>query len=209
MTEARTPTPPDIPDGRPDTIESRMPSRLMKGRWPSQRAVLIGLGTIVVAGVLMYGLLRNDPSVVTAAESVATVCGMVVDPNAPRPLHDIEFKMAYQWAYTEPMIVVDPSTCDERLAQSFYFHSRTRPPQYIWVFDVTGRRTEQRSKRSVDETLEYSTVTFYEVTDSGIEGMGASNVRLIRYRLNLRKNLEPVPNPRHGAPPRGYEQSDR
>lgn len=102
-----------------------------------------------------------------------------------RPISDVFCGHTYQFDHIKRFRV------DGQVVVNFHFggYDRGRRPQYIADKDVLGLSTEM--SRTVDRSLEYSTVTVLCLSDKAIEGHRASNVDVLRYRLTLRRPLVP------------------
>ena len=130
----------------------------------------------------------------TEAQPAPVVQTVTVE--APRPVTDVVCGDSYEFAHLERFNVRG------RVAVNFYFGGadRNRQPQYIWDRNVIGQSTEVREARRVDTSLAYSTVTFLCLDDPALEGHKASNVEVMRYRLNLRRPPRPPTGVRGGGP---------
>lgn len=129
--------------------------------------------------------------------------------QASRPVSDVACGQTYQLDHLERFNILtyakgSSKVTNSRVAVNFYFggYDRNLQPQYIWDRNVIGMPTEIRSERRVDRSLEYSTVTFLCQYDEKLEGHEASNIKVMRYRLTLRRPLRPQWVIRNGGPAR-------
>ena len=118
--------------------------------------------------------------------------------QAPRPVSDVKCGWTYHLDHLERFYV------HGQVAVNFTFGGadRNRQPQYIWAENVLGQSTELRSARRVNPSLAYSTVKFLCQSDEKLEGHEASNIKVMRYQLTLRRPLRQQKVIRNGGPAR-------
>lgn len=139
----------------------------------NQKVVVVGVAGAIVVIAVAGMFFRGGKKAVAQPAPVAEA----------RPITDVECENTYQFDQVKRFRV------NGEVLVNFHFggKDRGRQPQYITDRDVLGFRTEM--SRNVDRSLKYSTVSFVCLSDRSIEGHKASNVQVMRYRLNLRRPL--------------------
>lgn len=153
----------------------------------------------------MNGTVARAVIVVVAAAAVAFAVllgfrvvrgGSVASAPAPVAATFVDVKFGVPTAFVR-METFAKRECPNGRAVSFFFADHNIRSQYICETNVADVQTE-RSRR-VDRSQEYSFVTFWRMVDKKLDGWKASNVEIIRYDLELRAPLKPVPHPRTGG----------